>query len=51
VVSLWLPTAVALVRAWLWQLGFVVDKVASGLVFFQYFSFPYQKQFTPPTSP
>jgi hypothetical protein len=28
-VSRWLPTAVAWVRAQVWQVGFVVDKVAS----------------------
>jgi hypothetical protein len=33
----WLPTAA---RAW--QVGFVVDKVASGQVFSKYFSFPCQ---------
>jgi glycine/serine hydroxymethyltransferase len=32
-VSRWLPTAAARVRAWVWQVGFVVDKVASGQVF------------------
>jgi hypothetical protein len=29
-VSRWLPTAAARVRARVWQVGFVVDKVASG---------------------
>jgi hypothetical protein len=32
-VSRWLPTVVARVCAWVWQLGFVVDKVAPGQVF------------------
>jgi hypothetical protein len=32
-VSIWLPTAAARVRARVWQVGFVVDKVASGQVF------------------
>jgi hypothetical protein len=30
---------------------FVVDKVASGQVFSEYFGFPCQKPFIPPTSP
>jgi hypothetical protein len=42
VVSCWLTTSVARVRAWVWQVGFVVDKVASGQVFFDYISFPCQ---------
>jgi hypothetical protein len=29
-VSRWLPTAAARVRAQVWQVGFVVDKVTSG---------------------
>jgi hypothetical protein len=29
-VSLWLPTAAARVRARVWQVGFVLEKVASG---------------------
>jgi hypothetical protein len=33
VVSRWLPTAAARVLARAWQVGFVVDKVASGQVF------------------
>jgi hypothetical protein len=41
-VNRWLPTAAARVRAWVWQVGFVVDKVASGQVFFEYFDFPCQ---------
>jgi hypothetical protein len=40
--SRWLSTAAARVRARVWQLGFVVDKVASGQVFSEYFGFPYQ---------
>jgi hypothetical protein len=34
-VSRWLPTA----TAWVWQVGFVVDKVASGQVFSEHFGF------------
>jgi hypothetical protein len=41
-VSRWLPTAAALVRAQVWQMGFVVDKVASGQVFSEYFGLPCQ---------
>jgi hypothetical protein len=40
-VNRWLPTAAARV----WQVGFVVDKVASGQVFSEYFGFPCQKPF------
>jgi hypothetical protein len=43
--------AAAWVRSRVWQVGFVVDKVASGQVFSKYFSFPCQKPFIPPTSP
>jgi hypothetical protein len=43
-VSRWLPTAVAQVRAWVWQMGFVVDKVTSGQVFFEYFGFACQNR-------
>jgi hypothetical protein len=39
-VSRWLPTTAAQVRAQVWQVGFVVDKVASGQVFSEYFSSP-----------
>jgi hypothetical protein len=39
-VSRWLPTAAARVRPRGWQVGFVVDKVASGQVFSEYFGFP-----------
>jgi hypothetical protein len=41
-VSRWLPTAAARVRTRFWQVGFVVDKVTSGQVFSEYFSFPCQ---------
>jgi hypothetical protein len=44
-VSCWLPTAAARVRARFWQVGFVVDKVASGQVFSEYFGFPCQKPY------
>jgi hypothetical protein len=50
-VSRWLPTAAARVRAWFWQVGFVVDKVALELVFSEYFGFPCQNHFIPSTSP
>jgi hypothetical protein len=46
-VSRWLPTAAARV----WQVGFVVDKMAPGQVFSDYFGFPCQPHFIPPTSP
>jgi hypothetical protein len=39
-VSRWLPIAATLVRARVWQVGFVVDKVASEQVFSEYFGFP-----------
>jgi hypothetical protein len=39
-VSRWLPTAAAWVRPRVWKVGFVVDKVASGQVFSEYFGFP-----------
>jgi hypothetical protein len=42
VVSHWLTTAVAQVQARVWQVGFVVDKVALGQVFSEYFGFPCQ---------
>jgi hypothetical protein len=35
-VSRWLPTAAAQVRARVWQVGCVVDKMASGQVFSEY---------------
>jgi hypothetical protein len=41
-VSRWLPTAAARVRARVWQVGSVVDKVKSGQVFSEYFGFPCQ---------
>jgi hypothetical protein len=44
-VSRWLPTAAAQVRARAWQVGFVVDKVAIGQVFHEYFGFPCQFSF------
>jgi hypothetical protein len=43
-VSCWLPTTAAWVRTRVWQVGFVVDKVASGQVFSEYFSFPCQNR-------
>jgi hypothetical protein len=49
-VSHWLPTAATRVRAQVWQVGFVVDKVALGQVFSEYFSFPLPI-FIPPNSP
>jgi hypothetical protein len=44
-VSRWLPTAAARVQARLWQVGFMVDKVALGQVFSEYFGFPCQSLF------
>jgi hypothetical protein len=44
-VSRWLPTTAARVRARVWQVGFLVDKVASGHVFSEYFGFPSQNPF------
>jgi hypothetical protein len=41
-VSRWLTTAAARVRARVWQVWFVMDKVASGQVFSEYFGFPCQ---------
>jgi hypothetical protein len=38
-VSHWLPTVANRVRARVWQVGFVVDKVASEQVFSEYFGF------------
>jgi hypothetical protein len=43
-VSRWLPTAAAQVRARFWQVGFVVDKVASRQIFYEYFGFPCQNR-------
>jgi hypothetical protein len=42
--SRWPPTEAARVRARVWQVGFVVDKVASGQVFSEYFGFPCQNR-------
>jgi hypothetical protein len=50
-VSRWHPTAAARVRARVWQFGFVVDKMAIGQVFSEYFCFPCQPHFIPLTSP
>jgi hypothetical protein len=44
-VSCWLPIAAARVRARVWQVGFVVDKMALGQVFSEYFGFPCQSSF------
>jgi hypothetical protein len=44
-VNPWLPNAAARVRARVWQVGFVVDKVALGQVFSEYFGFPCQSSF------
>jgi hypothetical protein len=41
-VSCWLPTTAVCLHTRVWQVGFVVDKVASGQVFSKYFSFPCQ---------
>jgi hypothetical protein len=38
-VSSWLPTSAVQVRAPVWQVGFVVDKVALWQVFSEYFGF------------
>jgi hypothetical protein len=46
-----LPTAAARVRARVWQVGFVVDKMVPGQLFSEYFGFPCQPYFIPPTSP
>jgi hypothetical protein len=50
-VSRWLPTAAVRVRDRVWQVGFVVDKVAPGQVFSEYICFPCQPHFIPSTSP
>jgi hypothetical protein len=39
-VSRWLPTVAARVQSRVWQVGFVVDKVALGQVFSEHFGFP-----------
>jgi hypothetical protein len=44
-VSRWLPTAAAQVRVRAKHVGFVVDKVALGQVFSEYFGFPCQSSF------
>jgi hypothetical protein len=44
-ISRWLPTAAARVRAQVWQVGFVVDKVALGQIFSECFGFPCQSSF------
>jgi hypothetical protein len=44
-VSRWLPTAAARFRARAWQVGFVVDKMASWQVLSEYFGLPCQKPF------
>jgi hypothetical protein len=44
-VSRWLPTAAARVHARSGHVGFVVDKVALGQVFSEYFDFPCQSSF------
>jgi hypothetical protein len=44
-VSRWLPTAAAWVRARFAHVGFVVDRVALGQVFSEYFGFPCQYLF------
>jgi hypothetical protein len=43
-VSRWLPTAAVRVRARVWQVGLVVDKVTSGQIFSEYFGFPCQNR-------
>jgi hypothetical protein len=45
--SRWLPTAAARVRSKVrsGHVGFVVDKVALGQVFYEYFGFPCQSSF------
>jgi hypothetical protein len=44
-VSHWLSTMAARVRAWVLQVGFVVDKVEVGQVFSKYFGFHCQSSF------
>jgi hypothetical protein len=43
-VSCWHPTTVTRVRARVWQVGFIVGKVASWQVFSEYFGFPCQNR-------
>jgi hypothetical protein len=45
VVSRWLPTTAAQVRAWAEHVGFVADNVALGQVFLEYFGFSCQSSF------
>jgi hypothetical protein len=49
--SLKLIASVYNMRTRVWQVGFVVDKMAPGKVFSEYFGFPCQPHFIPPTSP
>jgi hypothetical protein len=44
-VSRWLPIAAGRIRARVCHVGFVVDKVALGQVFSEYFGFPCQSSF------
>jgi hypothetical protein len=44
-VSRWLATGAARVPARVWKVGFVVDKVALGQIFSEYFVFPSQSSF------
>jgi hypothetical protein len=44
-VNRWLPTAAAQVRVPAERVGFVVDKVAVGQIFSEYFGFSYQSSF------
>jgi hypothetical protein len=44
-VSRWFPTAAARVPVWVWQEGFVVDKVDLGQIFSEYFGFLSQSSF------
>jgi hypothetical protein len=39
-ISRWLPTVASWLHARVWQVGFVVDRVASRQVFSKYFGFP-----------
>jgi hypothetical protein len=50
-VSRWLPTEAARVRAQSVHAGFVVDKVALGQVFSEYFGLPCQASFHPHNHP
>jgi hypothetical protein len=53
-VSRLLSISAARVRARVWKVGFLVEKVASRQVFSEYFGFPCQnhsKPFIPPISP